>query len=536
MKDSAKHLELLDYLRGVAILAVLLFHSLSTVYGYDVLPWNGWLRGFSVPDSFWCFLPISIFNVGVPVFFVVSGFCIHLSFHQQGQQWRSFFIRRLFRICPAYLAALLFFILFYMHHFRLDLTSGQVWTQLLAHSFFVHNFSTSTIGAVNGSFWSMAVEFQLYLIYPALVFLVGKFGWRRALTVLAAIEILIRATSGLFETTGLAETAGGHISWLFFVSPLGYWFSWALGAALADAFLKKQPLPFLKLPLKLWFALVFVSYFVRPLDDFRFMLFALITATVISRGLSKPAQPAKTPATTLLALQKIGLWSYSIYLLHQPLLNVYSYAINWLIAAENRPALLAYFIVLLTWTLVIPLSFFWYQLIELPGIALGKRFIEKFAGPTAAKPARLPIPPVKPAAVVKNHLRPRVIALLLLAGGSFWVGIQLMPVEPAANNNLAWTLATDPEPQKRNGNRAVELAEDACRQTQYKQAIMVGTLAAAYAEAGRFEDAISAAQNACALAAQNGETNLLQRNLELLARYQDRQPYHAGSAVRENQP
>jgi hypothetical protein len=54
----------------------------------------------------------------------------------------------------------------------------------------------------------------------------------------------------------------------------------------------------------------------------------------------------------------------------------------------------------------------------------------------------------------------------------------------------------------------------------------VGTLAAAYAEAGRFDDAILTAQKACALAEKSGETNLLQRNQELLVFYRQHQPYH----------
>ncbi len=536
IKNSVKHLELLDHLRGLAILAVLLFHSLSTVYGYDVLPWNGWFRGFSVPTSFLFFLPISLANVGVSIFFVVSGFCIHLSFQQQGQQWRSFFIRRIFRICPAYLAALIFFTLFYMHHFRFDLMSGQVWTQLLSHSFFVHNFSTTTIGAVNGSFWSMAVEFQLYLLYPALIFLAGKWGWQRALMLLAGIEILIRGVYGLMETLGAAETTGGNVSWLFSISPLGYWFSWAMGAAIADALLKNQPLPFLKSPLKLWLVLAMVSYFAQPLFGFRFLLFSLITAIVISRQLSKPKLENKTPANKFALLSKIGLWSYSLYLLHQPLLNVYSYAINWLVPAEFRPAPVAFLIVVACWLIVIPFSFLWYQFFEIPGIALGKRIIQKLAARNEAAVLTKKIPaPVKTAAVKNNFWRTAGV-LLLFAVGSFLVAFKLMPVEPVANNNLAWTLATSPDAKNRNGARAVILAEDACQQTQFKQTIFIGTLAAAYAEAGRFDEAIMAAQRACDVAAMNGETNLLRKNQELLASYQNHQPYRDQPAPTQKKP
>ena len=68
-------------------------------------------------------------------------------------------------------------------------------------------------------------------------------------------------------------------------------------------------------------------------------------------------------------------------------------------------------------------------------------------------------------------------------------------------NNLAWLLATASDARLRNGAEAVELAERACAVTQYRRTVFVGTLAAAYAEAGRFEEAIATAERACKLAA-----------------------------------
>jgi Flp pilus assembly protein TadD len=93
-------------------------------------------------------------------------------------------------------------------------------------------------------------------------------------------------------------------------------------------------------------------------------------------------------------------------------------------------------------------------------------------------------------------------------------------------NNLAWTLATSKDTHIRNGTRAVQQAEQACELTDYKQTTMVGTLAAAYAEAGRFDEAVATAQKACDLAKQSGETNLLEKNQELLKLYQAHQPHH----------
>ena len=103
--------------------------------------------------------------------------------------------------------------------------------------------------------------------------------------------------------------------------------------------------------------------------------------------------------------------------------------------------------------------------------------------------------------------------------------------DPAENNNMAWSFATNPEDSKRNGAFAVKLAEDACQRTRYKETIMVGTLAAAYAEAGRFDEAISTAQKACALASQSGNQMLLKKNQVLLALYLKHQPFRDRQAA-----
>ena len=54
---------------------------------------------------------------------------------------------------------------------------------------------------------------------------------------------------------------------------------------------------------------------------------------------------------------------------------------------------------------------------------------------------------------------------------------------------------------------------------------LVGTLAAAYAEAGRYDDAITATEKACALETAAGEKELLEKNRKLLVLYRARQPY-----------
>ena len=100
------------------------------------------------------------------------------------------------------------------------------------------------------------------------------------------------------------------------------------------------------------------------------------------------------------------------------------------------------------------------------------------------------------------------------------------PDQPEALNNLAWLLATSPDSAVRNGAEAVRFAEQGCRLTEYQQAQMLGTLAAAYAEAGRFTEAVATAQKAIELARAGGDARFAAVNEQLLKLYRAGKPYH----------
>jgi Flp pilus assembly protein TadD len=102
----------------------------------------------------------------------------------------------------------------------------------------------------------------------------------------------------------------------------------------------------------------------------------------------------------------------------------------------------------------------------------------------------------------------------------------LKPDDEKACNNLAWILATYPDPTIRNGPEAVGWGEHGCELTHYKETIFVGTLAAAYAEAGRFEEAVATAQKAIALASAAGQRDLEQKNRQLLELYRAGKAFH----------
>ena len=103
------------------------------------------------------------------------------------------------------------------------------------------------------------------------------------------------------------------------------------------------------------------------------------------------------------------------------------------------------------------------------------------------------------------------------------LALQPESVEPL--NNLAWLLATSPDDSIRDGAEAVRLAERACHLTGYQQAVPLGTLAAAYAAAGRFAEAVATAQKAADLAAASGNARFAATNLRLLEIYRTGRPY-----------
>ena len=90
---------------------------------------------------------------------------------------------------------------------------------------------------------------------------------------------------------------------------------------------------------------------------------------------------------------------------------------------------------------------------------------------------------------------------------------------PVALNNLAWILATANRPELRDGREAVRLATKVVELTDNKEPIMIGTLAAAYAEAGQFTNAVEMAKNAVALAVVTGQKDVVAKITKLQSLY-----------------
>ena len=107
----------------------------------------------------------------------------------------------------------------------------------------------------------------------------------------------------------------------------------------------------------------------------------------------------------------------------------------------------------------------------------------------------------------------------------YQIVLRLNPTNSAALNDLAWIRAAAPEAKLRDGLEAVKFAEEACKLTEFHEPQLIGTLAASYAQAGRFEEAIKTAERARDLAASSGSKELVAKNEELLAFYREHRPY-----------
>jgi tetratricopeptide (TPR) repeat protein len=104
--------------------------------------------------------------------------------------------------------------------------------------------------------------------------------------------------------------------------------------------------------------------------------------------------------------------------------------------------------------------------------------------------------------------------------------VRLAPDSPVGLNRLAWQLATNPDAALRNGPEAVRLAEHACATAGRRSPMLLDTLAAAYAETGRFPEAVSTAQEALDLARKAVNQTSVERTESLLNLFQSGRPCH----------
>ncbi|CAN5562790.1 acyltransferase [soil metagenome] len=362
--DSKLHLERIDVLRAVAIIAVFLLHWFGYAHGTDHLEWNGLVRDPSTAPaaSFMAFFPMSFGWMGVPLFFIISGFCIHASALKNNElRIGSFFWRRFWRIYPPYVAALLLAILLA----GTDVTTPEGRAQLWSHLLLVHNFRAEWIFVFNGVFWSLAVEAQLYLLYPLLWKMRHHWGIGTALMVTLLLSIAGRIVAAGFFTNWNEELSGP-----MWTSPVFLWFDWALGAFLAERYLQGARVFPINAALR-WLALAIVvcSTFTKPTAIFAFSFASVFCAMAAESYLWRKRSLSRIE----LWLVPLGLCSYSFYLLHYPLVPILADQLRRLPGLVSPPALiLAAPLAILA---VAAVSFLAYLGIERGSINLGRALL-----------------------------------------------------------------------------------------------------------------------------------------------------------------
>ena len=107
----------------------------------------------------------------------------------------------------------------------------------------------------------------------------------------------------------------------------------------------------------------------------------------------------------------------------------------------------------------------------------------------------------------------------------FRAALAIDPNLPGVNTNLSWILATSPDQPWHDAAEAVRLAELACEQTRSQHPVALDTLAAAYAAAGRFRDAVETAQKARDLASATGQQSFARDVEQRLSLYSSHRSY-----------
>jgi peptidoglycan/LPS O-acetylase OafA/YrhL len=315
----------IDALRGIAALGVVLYHAVEQ--GKNVLPNNL----FDYPVRVLQFIS-SFGYIGVYLFFVISGFCIHLQWAkaratgvEPDVRFGPFWKRRLRRLYPPYLIALGLFLLVAHSYGELNFTHFFFY-DIVMHLLMLHNLDSQTCYTINGVFWTLAIEEQLYLAYFLLLFVRGRWGWRATLAVCLGARVAWMVLS--------------HLVWIKFnyylpvgEGALSFWVVWALGAIGVEVYFGLIKTPGwtrdLRLAMLLIVAATSLSYFMPgiPKDTFAknftwFLVhpiwglgfFILINRLVIAE--QSWIRRATVPSTISL-FATLGVFSYSLYLTHE---------------------------------------------------------------------------------------------------------------------------------------------------------------------------------------------------------------------------
>jgi peptidoglycan/LPS O-acetylase OafA/YrhL len=371
-QTNQNHLYKMDVLRGIAIIFVFLLHCYIAYLHDHVevrIPKGNFFVNLVGKDWTAIFLTITPFGYGwsgVQLFLVISGYLIHLSYlnsNSKKYDFKKFYLRRFFRIYPPYLVVLTF--LAFQYNRDIFNIPAKFW-DFLSHLLMTYNLNDTTFFSFNGSFWSLALEVQLYLIYPIFLFFRKKLGIQNTIFLLLFFYLFFTL---IFETF---EFHNFYFALQTFV--IKSWIVWGLGAFLAERHFNNKQL-FKTSGLGILGFLVFVSLVKTNILTLKIndLLWALFYVAFINYYLNIKRE---IPFIWEKFIASVGESSYSMYLVHQPIIHALIGSISFFGIAQTRPkghiidGIIIFFI-------AYAFSKGLYHLLEKPSIEFGKKYIEK---------------------------------------------------------------------------------------------------------------------------------------------------------------
>jgi peptidoglycan/LPS O-acetylase OafA/YrhL len=309
---SRSRLGNLDVFRGLAALIVVALHTREVTWVGIREFWR--LHGVHLTPNVmlgYATFPLVWGSIGVPIFFVLSGYCIHRSQARRPLHFNSttFLVRRFFRIYPVLFGALLLTLLcdwasrhYLPNSYRLGDTS--IWL------FFVNLFSLqgilgNTYGS-NGALWTLSIEVQFYALYPLLLVVMYRLG---NVTTLAALAFFNFVSYVALNSRGYVLFSSYYASWYLGVlvaeaEAAGFLAKWIVSSKFR-AFLYGFSFAILCLGCTAFFWSQYVAFQVWALA-FAVFLFSVLGRHTEYRGLIAAF------------FRWLGAFSFSIYIVHLP--------------------------------------------------------------------------------------------------------------------------------------------------------------------------------------------------------------------------
>lgn len=221
--QSPQRLLSIDALRGAAAIGVVLYHT-NGIPGVDrSLLWGDALDSLMFLGKW-----------GVWLFFVISGFCIHMQWVRaqvvpgaRPLEFGDFWRRRIRRLYPPYLVTLVFYVWIRFADGSLQWDGLSAW-KIFLHLFMLQNLDPQALAAMNNVYWTLAVEEQLYLLYFAFLAVRQRWGWGAALGLAAGARL------GWF-VLAFALNRAFDIQIVVTQAAMTQWVVWVLGALSVEA-------------------------------------------------------------------------------------------------------------------------------------------------------------------------------------------------------------------------------------------------------------------------------------------------------------